>query len=47
VAEHSVRHHFGQIGPAQAEIPDHGRFVGRPYRANKLLGEVNDVLGKA
>ena len=36
----------GQIKPAEAEIPDHGHFVGKPYRANDLLGEVNDMLGK-
>src|ERR1700722_1119985 len=28
----------GQIAPAQAEIPDHDRFVGKPYRA---LGQVD------
>jgi two-component system, response regulator PdtaR len=33
----------GQIKPAQAEIPDDGRFVAKPYRANELLGEVNDT----
>ena len=37
----------GQIKPAEAEIPDHGRFVGKPYRATELLGEVNDMLRKA
>jgi len=37
----------GQIKPTQAEIPDHGHFLGQPYRANELLGEVNDLLGKA
>jgi two-component system, response regulator PdtaR len=26
----------GQIKPAQAEIPDHGRFVSKPYRAKRL-----------
>src|ERR1700722_12766824 len=30
----------GQLKPAQAEIPDHGRFVGKPYRANELVGEL-------
>jgi two-component system, response regulator PdtaR len=34
----------GQIAPAQAEIPDHGRFVGKPYREKDLLGEVNDMM---
>jgi two-component system, response regulator PdtaR len=37
----------GHIKPAQTEIPDHGRFVGKPYRANELLGEVNDMLRKS
>ncbi len=37
----------GQIKPAEAEIPDDGRFVGKPYRANELLGEVNDLMRKA
>jgi two-component system, response regulator PdtaR len=37
----------GQIKPAKAEIPDDGRFVGKPYRANELLGEVNDLMRKA
>jgi two-component system, response regulator PdtaR len=36
----------GHIKPAQAEIPDDGRFVGKPYRANELLGEVNDLMRK-
>ena len=34
----------GQIKPAQAEIPDDGRFLGKPYRANELLGEVKDLM---
>jgi two-component system, response regulator PdtaR len=37
----------GQIAPAQAEIPDHGHFIGKPYRARDLLGEVNDMMRKA
>jgi two-component system, response regulator PdtaR len=37
----------GQIKPAEAEIPDHGHFVGKPYRGKDLLGEVNDMLRKA
>jgi two-component system, response regulator PdtaR len=37
----------GQIAPAQAEIPDHDHFVGKPYRARDLLGEVNDMTRKA
>jgi two-component system, response regulator PdtaR len=37
----------GRTKPAQADIPDHGRFVGKPYRASELLAEVNDMMGKA
>jgi CheY-like chemotaxis protein len=37
----------GQIKPAQAEIPDDGHFIGKPYRANDLLSEMNDMLGEA
>ena len=28
----------GQKKPTEAEIPDHGRFVAKPYRAAELLG---------
>jgi CheY-like chemotaxis protein len=37
----------GRTKPAQADIPGHGRFVGKPYRASELLAEVNDMMGKA
>jgi hypothetical protein len=30
--------------PAHAEIPDHSHFIGKPYRARELLGEVNDMM---
>jgi CheY-like chemotaxis protein len=36
----------GQKKPAEAEIPDHGRFVGKPYRAAELLGQVDDMIHK-
>jgi two-component system, response regulator PdtaR len=36
----------GHTRPAQADIPDHGRFVGKPYRASELLAQVNEMLGK-
>jgi two-component system, response regulator PdtaR len=36
----------GQIKPTEAEIPDHGHFIAKPYRANELLGEVNEMMGK-
>jgi two-component system, response regulator PdtaR len=37
----------GQVKPTEAEIPDHGHFIGKPYQANELLGEVNDMMRKA
>jgi CheY-like chemotaxis protein len=37
----------GQIKPTEAEIPDHGHFIGKPYREKDLLGEVNDMMSKA
>jgi two-component system, response regulator PdtaR len=37
----------GHLRPAQAEIPDHGHFIAKPYRATELLGEVNDMMRKA
>jgi hypothetical protein len=37
----------GHMRPAKAEIPDHGHFIGKPYLANELLGEVNDMMRKA
>ena len=36
----------GRVRPAQAEIPDDGRFVAKPYQANDLLTEVDDPLSK-
>jgi CheY-like chemotaxis protein len=36
----------GRVRPAQAEIPDDGRFVAKPYQANDLLTEVDDLLSK-
>src|SRR6202034_4107914 len=36
----------GQVRPDQAEIPDDGRFVAKPYQANDLLTEVDDLLSK-
>jgi CheY-like chemotaxis protein len=37
----------GQLKPTEAEIPDHGHFIGKPYQANELLGEVNDMMRRA
>jgi two-component system, response regulator PdtaR len=36
----------GQKKPTEAEIPDHGRFVAKPYRAAELLGQVDDMIHK-
>ena len=36
----------GKERPTRAEIPDDGRFVSKPYRADELLGEVNDLMAK-
>jgi hypothetical protein len=40
-------HHFRPNSAPQAEIPDHDRIIGKPYRARDLLGEVNDMTRKA
>jgi two-component system, response regulator PdtaR len=37
----------GRERPSRAEIPDDGRFVAKPYSADELLGQVNDLLHKA
>ena len=37
----------GHARPTQAEIPDHGRFVGKPYREKDLLDEVRDLMRRA
>jgi two-component system, response regulator PdtaR len=34
----------GQRKPTRAEIPDDGRFVAKPYRAEELFGEVHDLM---
>ena len=36
----------GQKKPPDEEIPDHGRFVAKPYRAEELLGQVDDMIHK-
>ena len=33
-----------QQQPSQADIPDEGRFIAKPYRARELLGQVNKML---
>lgn len=37
----------GQKTPSRAEIPDDSRFVAKPYRAEELISEVNDLLRKS
>jgi two-component system, response regulator PdtaR len=34
----------GRERPTRAEIPDDGRFVAKPYTADQLLGQVNDLV---
>jgi CheY-like chemotaxis protein len=36
----------GQKKPTEEEIPDHGRFVAKPYRAGELLDQVKDMIHK-
>jgi CheY-like chemotaxis protein len=37
----------GQTKPSRAEIPDDGRFVGKPYDAAELFTEVDDLMRKS
>lgn len=34
----------GRQKPARAEIPDDGRFVAKPYRAEEPFGQVDDLM---
>ena len=36
----------GQKKPTEEEMPDHGPFVAKPYRAEELLGQVDDMIHK-
>ena len=36
----------GRMKPPQAEIPDDGRFVSKPYGAQELFREVDDLMRK-
>jgi two-component system, response regulator PdtaR len=36
----------GRERPTCAEIPDHGRFVAKPYSGEELLGQVKELLHK-
>ena len=37
----------GQMRPSPADIPDDGRFIGKPYCATDLLSEVDDLMRKS
>lgn len=37
----------GQKRPSRAEIPDDGRFVAKPYAAEELISQVNDLMRKS
>ena len=37
----------GQTKPSRAEIPDDGRFIGKPYGAAELFTEVDDLMRKS
>jgi CheY-like chemotaxis protein len=37
----------GRMKPPQAEIPDDGRFISKPYRAEELFNEVDDLMREA
>lgn len=34
----------GRMRPRDEDIPDHGRFLAKPYSGSSLLGEVNAML---
>jgi two-component system, response regulator PdtaR len=34
----------GKIEPRSDEIPDEGRFLAKPYRAEQLVGQVQEML---
>jgi len=36
----------GRIRPRTSEIPDHGRFVAKPYGASELLSQIDDLMNK-
>ncbi len=37
----------GQSKPPRVEIPDDGRFIGKPYGAVELFGQVDDLMRKS
>jgi two-component system, response regulator PdtaR len=34
----------GDLKPSEADIPDHGHFIGKPYRAADVNAEVDELL---
>jgi hypothetical protein len=34
----------GQVKAAKAEIADDGRFIGKPYQAKELLGQIDRLI---
>jgi hypothetical protein len=34
----------GQVRPTKAEIADDGHFIGKPYQAKELLGEIDEMF---
>jgi two-component system, response regulator PdtaR len=36
----------GQVQPRDGEIPDDGRFIGKPYNEGDLFNEVDDLMSK-
>jgi DNA-binding LytR/AlgR family response regulator len=34
----------GNLKPSQAEIPDQGHFISKPYNAAQVTGEVDQLL---
>jgi two-component system, response regulator PdtaR len=37
----------GQVRPRDADIPDDGRFIGKPYCASELFNVVDDLMSKS
>ena len=38
--------HVGRKRPSDQDIPDEGRFLPKPYRADELIRQVDDLIGK-
>jgi hypothetical protein len=44
LAEGLARHHLGSSEATKAEIADDGHFIGKPYQAKELLGEIDEMF---